>query len=262
MSKIFEALEQAQRDKSDLSLQMLSTVQEATEHEEKPAEKKKHVAMQQCVSHAAVDLESEMLCLYQNIDCLLPDTPDKSILFVGPQGGEGVSTIVREFARMAVTRLDKRVLIMDTAHHNPTQHLYFKINSSYGWKDVMGNGESAEKACHVAGNANLFLSPTSLQPVLPPQLHNQSATTDFLGEVKDKFNLLLVDASPVAVSPDSIIMSRHTDGVVIVIEAERTRWQVVESLRNKIVRNGGNVLGVVLNRRKYHIPHAIYRLLG
>jgi len=44
--------------------------------------------------------------------------------------------------------------------------------------------------------------------------------------------------------------------------SERTRWQVVESLRNKIVRNGGNVPGRRAQQEKYHIPDAIYRMLG
>ena len=45
------------------------------------------------------------------------------------------------------------------------------------------------------------------------------------------------------------------------VEAERTRRQVVENVKNKIARNGGNIIGVVFNKRKYYIPEFIYRRL-
>jgi len=49
------------------------------------------------------------------------------------------------------------------------------------------------------------------------------------------------------------------DGVVLVVEAEKTRWQVVESLKEKIENSGGNILGMVFNKRRFYIPENIYR---
>ena len=51
------------------------------------------------------------------------------------------------------------------------------------------------------------------------------------------------------------------DGVVLVVESEKTRWEVAESARKWIKSGNGNVLGVVLNKRKYHIPNWLYRRL-
>ncbi len=48
------------------------------------------------------------------------------------------------------------------------------------------------------------------------------------------------------------------DGVIIVVEAEKTRWQVALSLKEKIINNGGNILGLVFNKRQYYIPQFIY----
>jgi len=51
------------------------------------------------------------------------------------------------------------------------------------------------------------------------------------------------------------------DGVVVVVEAEKTRWQVVENLKQKIENRGGNILGIVFNKRRFYIPDSIYRKL-
>ena len=56
-------------------------------------------------------------------------------------------------------------------------------------------------------------------------------------------------------------MFRKVDGVVIVVEADKTRWPVVQSVREKIVQHGGRLLGMVLNKRRYYIPEFIYKRL-
>lgn len=258
MSNIYEALEQAQREKSGSEhASLVSLPEEVTA---KKGISVKNIPFKRRLPGNSSDRtkDTEMFCLYQNIEYLLPETPEKTILFMGLQGGEGVSTIVRDFARMAAARLDKSVLIMDAACHNPSQHLFFDIKGGAGWKDIMGNGESVDKACHQSGNTKLFLSPISPQHALNPHVYDHPAATGFLEELKNRYDFILIDSSPAITSPDSIAISRFTDGVVLVVEAERTRKQVVENVKNKIARNGGNIIGVVFNKRKYHIPEFVY----
>lgn len=256
MSNIYEALEQAQREKNGSEIpHLISIPGEVSEKKKNPAKVK------QAVNRVAPSMETEMFCLYQNIEYLLPDTPEKTILFMGLQGGEGVSTIVRDFAKMAAARLGKTVLIMDAAHHNPCQHLYFNIKGGIGWKDIMETGEPADNACHHSGSANLFLAPISPRQRMTPSVYDHPAATGFLEDLKKKYDFILIDSSPAITSPGSIAISRFTDGVVLVMEAERTRWQVVENVRNKIARNGGNVIGIVFNKRKYYIPGYVYSRL-
>jgi Mrp family chromosome partitioning ATPase len=256
MSNIYEALEQAQREKSGSEVPHVISIPEEVHPKEqvlREGERSRNAA--------ASSMDTEMFCLYQNIEYLLPDTPEKTILFMGFQGGEGVSTIVRDFAKMAAARLDKRVLIMDAAHHNPSQHLYFNLKGKAGWKDIMGTGESVDKACHQSGSCNLFLAPISPQHSKVPHVYDHPAATGFLKELKNKYDFILIDSAPAITSPDSIAISRFTHGVILVMEAERTRWQVVESVKDKIVRNGGNIIGVIFNKRKYYIPDSIYNRL-
>jgi len=51
------------------------------------------------------------------------------------------------------------------------------------------------------------------------------------------------------------------DGVVLVLEADKTRKPVAENLKNRILQNGGNLLGMVFNNRRYHIPEYVYKRL-
>jgi Mrp family chromosome partitioning ATPase len=46
-----------------------------------------------------------------------------------------------------------------------------------------------------------------------------------------------------------------------VIEAGKTRKQVALRAKEDLEQAGGNLLGVVMNKRKYHIPDWIYKRL-
>jgi Mrp family chromosome partitioning ATPase len=54
-------------------------------------------------------------------------------------------------------------------------------------------------------------------------------------------------------------MSKALDGVVLVVEAERTRSLSVRATQKTIQVHGGTVLGVVLNKRRSHVPRFFSR---
>jgi protein-tyrosine kinase len=43
------------------------------------------------------------------------------------------------------------------------------------------------------------------------------------------------------------------------VEAEKTRWEVAEASRQRIIQGNGNVLGAVLNKRRYPVPDWFYK---
>lgn len=76
-----------------------------------------------------------------------------------------------------------------------------------------------------------------------------------LGEVAD---LIILDSPPVLTSPLAQALAPTVHGVVLLIEAERTRGHVAQAARDALAGAGANLLGVVLNKRRYHVPKAIY----
>jgi hypothetical protein len=64
----------------------------------------------------------------------------------------------------------------------------------------------------------------------------------------------------------SSVALRHIrlfDAVLIVIECEKTRWEVLEVAEDKIKKSGGSsAIGVVCNRRKYYIPSTVYKVIS
>lgn len=85
----------------------------------------------------------------------------------------------------------------------------------------------------------------------------QSAFSDMRGQ----FDFTLLDSPPINMSPEGPALAPWVDGVLLVVRAGHTRWEVVRHAKEQIQLNGGKILGVVLNRRRYVIPDFLYRRL-
>jgi Mrp family chromosome partitioning ATPase len=83
----------------------------------------------------------------------------------------------------------------------------------------------------------------------------------FAGKLKSlmaRFDYVVFDGDSLLTSSNASMIVKHFDGVVLVVECERTKWEVLRLAREKVQNVGGNVLGVVLNKRRYYIPRGLY----
>lgn len=182
---------------------------------------------------------AEMAALYQAVRSLLGPGPSWVVQFVGPQGREGTSTVARGFAWAAAAQ-QAHVLLVDGRR-------------LAGPGGAGGNGGRPEPlAVDVTVQAGLSISTLGHAP------HGPRAHCDHL---RTQFSMVVVDSPGGVDSAESIAVAHDADGVVLVVEAERTRRPVVQRALARIADAGGRSLGVVLNRRRFHIPGCIYRRL-
>lgn len=245
MSKIYEALQKAKREGS---------------YSEKPAEILISLTPERHPS-GDPDMELEMLSLYRTLDTLLSEQPSKILQFIGSREGEGTSTVVREFARVAATRIGKSVLVLDADRHQNPRHPFFTPQSQYGWIEALEKGRSVDDAVYRVADSKLFVSPSRNSSSATPQIFDSARIEDLWASLRGKFELVLIDSAPLSISPDGLAIASRVDGVIIVTEAERTRWRSVKSVEESIRKVDGKILGMVLNRRRYYVPDFVYRLL-
>ena len=80
-----------------------------------------------------------------------------------------------------------------------------------------------------------------------------------LDQLRQQFDVIIVDAPALGESLEATLLGRLVDGTVVVVDAGKNRWQAVRSGIAQIESQGGNVLGVVLNKQKHYIPNWLYR---
>jgi Mrp family chromosome partitioning ATPase len=75
------------------------------------------------------------------------------------------------------------------------------------------------------------------------------------------YDWIILDAPPTTVYPDVASLGTACGAAMLVIRAESTRPEVAEEAKTVLTGTGVDLLGAVLNRRRFHIPKAIYERL-
>ena len=83
----------------------------------------------------------------------------------------------------------------------------------------------------------------------------------FVTEAHRSYDVIVVDAPPVFSAPETPPLTSMVDGVVVVLKCGKTKREIVQRSLTMINQFSGNILGVVLNRKKYYIPEFIYKRL-
>jgi Mrp family chromosome partitioning ATPase len=213
------------------------------------------------LSHAPVR-DDEMISLLRALQLTMPQKSHWTIGIISTLHGEGVSSIARGLARIVSRTPNAKVLICDVAgdarggpnNNRPSNSTALATRASLD---------------HAAGRIEFSWLPGSQVAVgalgEPGGINAIAADVDsvrsMLSSVSDNFELTILDLPPVSESIIGPAMAKALDGVVLVVEAERTRSAAVQASQRTIRMHGGNVLGVVLNKRRFHIPNFIYRRL-
>jgi len=222
MGKIFEALEKAQREREGKG------GKEPPLFVVSPGERPS--------SSFEVDAENEMVALSRNIDALLEASPRKVIQFIGPQGGKAPPPSSGTSPWSPRPGFGKSVLLLDADPQCPSQHLFFHLQPEFGWGEILRNRRTFRKAIRRIGKTGLYVYPTLPGSASLPEALFSPGVKEFWDAAKEKFDLVLIDSAPASASPDGISLSRYVDGVVLVLEADKTRKPVAENLKTRFSR--------------------------
>jgi capsular exopolysaccharide synthesis family protein len=180
----------------------------------------------------------------------------KTILVTGTAQGGGTSTTT-SLAEDPHTS----VLIVDANLRTPGLHRLFNTEAAEGMAELLtASGEKKFQFKKVADN-DLYLFPCGVKRVSSDGYFESKSFDQFLGNVRNSFDYVIFDSPPVPGFPDTQTLCAKVDGVILVVTYDRTRRQVALRAKIELEGAGANILGVVINRRKYYIPEWVYRRL-
>lgn len=192
----------------------------------------------------------EMVELYENIEALLPNLKHKVIQLVGSREREGTSTIALELAKACATRWNQSVLLIGLGEEGPSFEVFVSPDNPAWQADI----EESTGLCHIGKN-NSHLNSFNMVSGIRAEVSGQSGA--FLKNLRNWFDLILIDSSPLDHNSDALGIVRKVDGVVLVVEAGKTRQSVARASADQIRRHGGRILGVALNKQRSYIPDFI-----
>ena len=206
-------------------------------------------------------MEREMTRLHQGITTLLPQIQKPIIQFIGTRQGEGASTVVWEYGCLIAEKRNKSVLIVDGDTKTMSQHHVLGIQSTISLQELLREEKYLNGSIPKFKDLSLYLCGLGNEVRVQPQMHALGNDRENWTKILARFDCVLIDSPPMSLSDDALNFCSIVDGVVIVVGAETSRAPVVHSLKDHIVKSGGNILGVVFNKQRHYIPEWVYKNL-
>lgn len=174
--------------------------------------------------------------------------------------GEGVSTVTRRLGQGLCGQLGDAIVV-DTNLRAGWGLPVSSPGRRPGLTEVLLNDAPFDSVIDVDVPRQLHLMPSGSGTPNASAMLASGALQRCVQQLRQRYRWVLLDMPPVGVYPDAGAIGRIADGVILVVQAEWTRADVVAQAQRALLRGGGRVLGSVLNRRRHHIPDWLYHIL-
>ncbi len=179
---------------------------------------------------------------------LFSDEPVKALMFTSSVPREGKSMTAAYFAMVMANVMEKRTLIVDADLRHPSLDAHFGLNFPFGLCDVLVGSNTLEECIQNTEIKNLKILSCGTKPPNPTALLASKKMKSLINQLKEKFDLILFDSSPIFPVADASILSGNVDAAILVIEAGATRRKFVQRALDILKDSNIKVLGSVLNR--------------
>jgi Mrp family chromosome partitioning ATPase len=88
---------------------------------------------------------------------------------------------------------------------------------------------------------------------------NQSRLSIYLDKLRREYRYVLIDCPSLKETEHAVVLAPLVDGIVVVVEANRTQKEQLLYTERTLEGAGGRILGHVLNKRTYSIPEWLHR---
>jgi capsular exopolysaccharide synthesis family protein len=169
----------------------------------------------------------------------------KTLLITSSQAAEGKSTTSMAIAR-GVAKLGRTVLLVDVDMRRPSAHATMGFDNKRGLSSVLTAQEPFRNAVHATPYENLSVMTSGPIPPSPTDLLSSVAMTRLIAELSQAYDLVIFDSPPVLGLADAPVLSSMVEGVLLIVQADRSRRGSLKSSLRRLQDNHANILGGTL----------------
>lgn len=231
-----------------------------------------------------IDLTSEMTQLWTSLGSWVPGHA-RIIQFASATRGEGVSTIAREFARLACERTRRPVWLVDADIPESCQHtalqveaarfgalgpekaaspdgsMFFTIQPPLRAPDGRPWPDARYLGVRQAGAKKLWVTRFRRELLRGGQQAHIVPADNYWQALRQHADLVIVDSPAADRSNTAVALSRYMDTTVLVVAADGGDVKRTTALKEGILGAGGACAGIVFNRAQVETPGFIRAIL-
>ena len=182
--------------------------------------------------------------LRTNLSFYSLDKPLRTLVVTSPAAGEGKSTTIANLA-VTMAQSGRRTILVDTDLRRPTLHELFGAQMSPGLTDAI-MAEAGDLPLRKTEVENLWLLSSGSKPPNPADMLGAARMEQIIAQLAEQADIVLFDAPPVMAAADAAILGSRVDGVLLVIQAGKTRRDQAERARETLEKSRAHVVGAAL----------------
>ena len=168
------------------------------------------------------------------------------VLVTGTAPQEGKTTTIVNLARLLAGSGEKTVVV-DCDLRRAQMHQRLGVPREPGFTDFFVRHEPVSALLRPSSLANLFVLTAGPLPPNPPALLARKALGALFADLKGEFDWVLIDSPPLASVTDALLLARHADHTVLVIQHDKVDKKLVKRSVAALRKATPGLLGAVLN---------------
>lgn len=192
-------------------------------------------------------ISEEFRMIHANIKFSMAEQKSRTFLITSPNDREGKSTTAVNLA-VSIAQQKEKVLLIDGNLRNPAVHSFFKIANADGLTDVLIGKTVFEEAIYHTEIGRLDVLTSGHIPINPVELLGSNSMHDLLQNAQRLYDVILIDSSAVLDVTDTKLLANQCDGVVLVVNNGRTRFEQAIEAKKVLEFAKARLVGVVMNR--------------
>jgi capsular exopolysaccharide synthesis family protein len=185
--------------------------------------------------------------LHTNILLSRAGEPPKTLMFTSSTQGEGKTMTVLNIAVM-FSQMGARALVIDADLRHSSCHRLLGTPTGVGLTEVLVGQVDVHDVVRAVAKPLLYLLPAGSRPPNPLALLGSKKMQDILNLIREEYDYILIDSPPVMPVADAMLLSAMVDGVVLVVNSQKTPDHIVKESRSRLSYARAKMLGVVLNQ--------------
>ena len=170
-------------------------------------------------------------------------------MVTSPSPGDGKSTTIANLA-VSLAQTGKRILLIDADMRRPTITKSFGLDDVVGLSDILEGQATLEECCIASEQSNLDICTEGSVTSHPSELLESERFVKLVEQVREKYDIVLIDTPPLLAVADPAIISTIVDGCFLTMRIEKNNRTLVERSCEILRDHDAKLLGVIVNSRK------------
>ncbi|WP_027857982.1 AAA family ATPase [Marinobacterium jannaschii] len=177
----------------------------------------------------------------------------KVVMFTGMSNGVGTTTVVDEIGTLLASEYAyNRILILDFSPCKKGERSKTLLN-------LLAHDCQLDEFVAVHNDREVTRVKVGLTGDSQTDIRASRHLQEFVRQAQERYDWILMDVPPFTRMPLSDTLGRISDGVVLIVNSGVTRVPALNAIEEDMHQLGINLLGIVLNFRRYPIPSGLLR---